>query len=84
MLALIWNAISGNRITAYVLFAVSLIAVVVGAYTSVKNVGASEQRSKQLSDALSSLQKEFTHRAEIDRMSTDDARRQLRERWSRR
>lgn len=83
MLTLLWKAISGNRLITYAAFILTMIAVVAAAYTTVKRDGASEERSKQLQDALSSLQREYKHRAEIDRLAAEDARRLLKERWQR-
>lgn len=82
MLNLIWNAISGNKIVSWAVLTLGVVAAVVAAYTTVKSIGAEEQQSKQLKDALNSLQREYNERAKIESMRSIDARRQLRERWS--
>lgn len=83
MLTLIWNAISGNKLVSYAIFTVSLVAIGLTAFRYIEQSGADKAQSKQLRDALNSLKQEYKHRAEIDRLAAADARRLLRERWSR-
>lgn len=81
-LKLLWVAISGNKLVSYIVLGTLALGAILAVFASVRSQGADKERSKQLADALSSLQKEAQRRAEIDALDSATARSQLRNKWS--
>lgn len=74
--------IGARKWMLYAFIGVVTVAMIAIAYAKVKAHGAAEERLKHLEASLKKVNSDAKLRASIERLSTDDARRRLRERWS--
>jgi hypothetical protein len=81
MLALMWQAIGGNKLLPYIVVVLILMVILCTVYLQGRTAGTTGEKTKRLGDSLNRLHKEAQDRARIESMSSSAAREQLRKRW---